>query len=508
VAGPRPRRVLRPHLAVRVARIAVPVALVIVLGVGVGVSGAVIPGAGAQVASTSSRSKLALSLNPDRSSAVRLDGATVKAKIYVFVRTSKTLDKVDFYLDGQSPTKSPVGTDEVPPYDFAGTAADGTALPYDTTNLTDGPHTIRAVLTWSDGTTSSRRGDLRVANSDATAPPTTTATATSTTKPPPTATPPPTTTPPPTAPSTARPTEQTPTKTPSVTPTDASASPTPSSTAPSTTSVTPNTPAPTTTGSGGGGPCSGTPGAGGGATSSGVTTYSAGGTTTVTNRIFDASHSVDLVRVTNGHVIFDHVTFRGTGTGTFGHSLLIMSGGSAEIRNSKFEGAPVEDSIQTINNGATLIECNSIGGTPGEDHIDTKSGGVVTIQNNAFTTVPPMPGRTLEIQNRTSPVHAINNTGVGTVFYEEGQTSGTIVDNAVSVNITLYDTTNILVEGNTTPLIKHGEFSGTRDPVGIYYLNNQATSFQMNGGNCFTDGNTGASFASCTAWHSRQVGVG
>jgi hypothetical protein len=487
VAGPRPRRALRPHLAVRVARIAVPVALVIVLGVGV--SGAVIPGDGAQVASATSRSKLAVSLNPDRSSAERLDGATVKAKIYVFVRNSKTLDKVDFYLDGQWPTRTPGRTDEVPPFDFAGTAADGTALPYDTTNLTDGPHTIRAVLTWSDGTTSSRRGDLTVANSDATAHPTTTTTATSTTTPPPTTTPP----------STARPTEQTTTKTPSVTPTDASASPTPSSTAPSTTSVTPNTPAPTTTtGSGGGGQCSGTPGAGGGATSSGVTTYSAGGTTTVTNRIFDASHSVDLVRVNNGHVIFDHVTFRGIGTGTFGHSLLIMSGGSAEIRNSKFEGAPVEDSIQTIDNGATLIECNIIGGTPGEDHIDTKSGGVVTIQNNAFTTVPPMPGRTLEIQNARSPVHAINNTGVGTVFYEDGQTSGTIVDNAVSVDITLYDTTNILVEGNTTPLIKHGEFSGTRDPVGIYYLNNQATSFQMNGGSCFRDGNTGASFVSCT----------
>ena len=82
----------------------------------------------------------------------------VKAKIYVFVRNSKTLDKVDFYLDGQWPTRTPVRTDEVPPFDFAGTAADGTALPYDTTNLTDGSHTIRAVLTWSDGTTSSRRG--------------------------------------------------------------------------------------------------------------------------------------------------------------------------------------------------------------------------------------------------------------------------------------------------------------------------------------------------------------
>ena len=54
-----------------------------------------------------------MSLNPDRSNAVRLDGATVEGKIYVFVRNSKTLDKVDFYLDGRGATKPPVRTDDV-----------------------------------------------------------------------------------------------------------------------------------------------------------------------------------------------------------------------------------------------------------------------------------------------------------------------------------------------------------------------------------------------------------
>ena len=57
---------------------------------------------GIESASASTRSRLVVSLNPDRSNAVRLDGSTVKGKIYVFVRNSETLDKVDFYLDSSS----------------------------------------------------------------------------------------------------------------------------------------------------------------------------------------------------------------------------------------------------------------------------------------------------------------------------------------------------------------------------------------------------------------------
>ena len=121
-------------------------------------------GLGLESASAATRSRLAVSLNPDRSNAVRLDGATVKGKIYVFVRNSETLDKVDFYLDGSWRTKPPIRTETDPPFDLAGTAADGTALPYDTTKLADGSHSIRVVLTWSDGGTSSRRGNFTVAN--------------------------------------------------------------------------------------------------------------------------------------------------------------------------------------------------------------------------------------------------------------------------------------------------------------------------------------------------------
>src|SRR5215216_3112884 len=203
------------------------------------------------------------------------------------------------------------------------------------------------------------------------------------------------------------------------------------------------------------GTCLDTPGAPAGSPTLGQTNYSSAGTTTVSNTIFDASHSDDLVRVNNGHVIFDHVTFRGVGTGASGHTLEIKVGGSAEVRNSVFEGAPVEDTIQTEGNGDVLVECNLIGGRPGEDHIDTKGGNTVTIRNNTF--VSEASARTLQIHNPTSPVHAISNYGIHRIFYENGQAGGTIRFNNVLEDVWLYDTTNILVEGNTIPILKQGE---------------------------------------------------
>ena len=201
---------------------------------------------GIQSTSASTRSRLALSLNPDRSNAVRLDGSTVKGKIYVFVRNSETLDKVDFYLDSSSRTKPPVRSETDPPFDFAGTGDDGTAVPYDTSKLADGSHSISVVLTWSNGTTSRRRANFTVAN-NAVAPttnpsPTTTTTASptatntaspaapTTTAPAATTAAPTTTTATPTTTSPAAPTP--PTQTPTSKPSQSSTAPTPGATTP------------------------------------------------------------------------------------------------------------------------------------------------------------------------------------------------------------------------------------------------------------------------------------
>src|SRR5829696_9825818 len=166
----------RPRLAVRRHR---KVGVVLAVSIALALSGL-----GIQSASASTRSTLALSLSPDRSNAVRLDGSTVKGQIYVFVRNSENLDKVDFYLDDRRRTKPPVRTDTEPPFDFAGTAADGTAVPYDTKKLADGSHGITVVLTRSNGTTSTRRANFTVANGVKTTPttaPTATTTAPTTT---------------------------------------------------------------------------------------------------------------------------------------------------------------------------------------------------------------------------------------------------------------------------------------------------------------------------------------
>jgi Glycosyl hydrolase family 12 len=189
-------------------------------------------GLGIESASASTRSRLAVSLNSDRSSAARLDGSTVKGKIYVFVRKSKTLDKVDFYIDSPRRTnRPPVRTDKKAPFDLAGTKADGTARPYNTAKLADGTHTIRVVMTWANGKTSTRRARFKVYNGGAKPAPTPTTTAPTTTAPSTTA--PTTTAPATTAPATTKPA------------TTAPATTKPTTTAPTTT--TPTTTAPTVT---------------------------------------------------------------------------------------------------------------------------------------------------------------------------------------------------------------------------------------------------------------------
>ena len=78
-------------------------------------------------ASAASRSSLAVSLNAQRSNPTRLDSLTVQGKIYVFVRSQRGLKKVTFYLDDSWQSRAPVRTEVVPPFDFAGTASDGSA---------------------------------------------------------------------------------------------------------------------------------------------------------------------------------------------------------------------------------------------------------------------------------------------------------------------------------------------------------------------------------------------
>ena len=163
MARPRPRRAMEPPEAARVKQvetdgfaahrlrrglIAFGTSLALVLGV-FGVFGTRQP----RLPEVEPRGES----DPDRSNPTRLDSLTVQGKIYVFVRSQRGLKKVTFYLDDSWQSEAPVRTEFVPPFDFAGTANDGSAHPFDTATLADGPHTITAVLKWSHGGTSIRR---------------------------------------------------------------------------------------------------------------------------------------------------------------------------------------------------------------------------------------------------------------------------------------------------------------------------------------------------------------
>ena len=225
----------RPRLGLRRRTVAIALGASIAIAIGGGL--------GIESASASTKSRLAVSLNSDRSSAARLDGSRVNGKIYIFVRNSKKLDKVDFYVD--SPlwrNGPPVRTDKKAPFDLAGTKADGTARPYNTAKLGDGSHTIRVVMTWADGTTSTRRGRFKARNGGVKPTPTpTTPTTTASPTSAPTTTAPTTTAPATTAPTTTAPTTTAPTAT---APTTAPATTGPTTTAPTTTQPSPTSTAP------------------------------------------------------------------------------------------------------------------------------------------------------------------------------------------------------------------------------------------------------------------------
>jgi hypothetical protein len=87
---------------------------------------------------------LVVSAARSRSGAIDLKDATLDDDAFVFVTGTKDARKVSFWLDGATGTPDMIETKYV--HDFAGTAADGSALAWDTTDLSDGRHTITAEI--------------------------------------------------------------------------------------------------------------------------------------------------------------------------------------------------------------------------------------------------------------------------------------------------------------------------------------------------------------------------
>lgn len=84
----------------------------------------------------------------DRSNPVLLDGAALSGKVAIFVGPISQTKSVSFYLDGAT---RPVRVENVSPFDFAGTGANGVAKLYDLVALTPGTHRVKAVRSFTSG---------------------------------------------------------------------------------------------------------------------------------------------------------------------------------------------------------------------------------------------------------------------------------------------------------------------------------------------------------------------
>ncbi|MCK4858765.1 MAG: hypothetical protein KAT58_12395, partial [candidate division Zixibacteria bacterium] len=107
---------------------------------------------------------LLLSTSSDRSNSVSLQGETVTGNIFVFTSPDEGVEQVSFYLDDPDMNGAPRQVEEAIHYDFAGTAGDGSANPFDTTQISNGQHEITAFIELTAGGSRTVSATFTVAN--------------------------------------------------------------------------------------------------------------------------------------------------------------------------------------------------------------------------------------------------------------------------------------------------------------------------------------------------------
>ena len=110
---------------------------------------------GQSAAAPTSNYSLAVSTQSDRSSAQSLAGKTYSqpAEIFVFVTPTTSAKRVRFYLDDTTMSSAPRNVASIAPFDFAGTASDGSAVALDVGSLSIAAHTITAAVETTNGKT-------------------------------------------------------------------------------------------------------------------------------------------------------------------------------------------------------------------------------------------------------------------------------------------------------------------------------------------------------------------
>src|SRR5207244_13354208 len=107
----------------------------------------------------------------NRSAPSALQGQTVAGTIYVFTSPASGVTRVRFWLDNPQMSGTPRQTEGAGPWDFAGTAANGTANPTNTTTIPNGSHTITAAVDKSAGGTDVLNSTFTVGNAEPPPPP-------------------------------------------------------------------------------------------------------------------------------------------------------------------------------------------------------------------------------------------------------------------------------------------------------------------------------------------------
>ncbi|HUG85251.1 MAG TPA: Ig-like domain-containing protein, partial [Euzebya sp.] len=99
--------------------------------------------------------QLLVSTSHDRSNPVPLEGASLYGDVHIFVEVVDiaSVTRVEFSIDRNSTTLS---ADTAAPYDYAGTAADGSAVALDASSLSLGQHLVEAHVRYRNGRSNMR----------------------------------------------------------------------------------------------------------------------------------------------------------------------------------------------------------------------------------------------------------------------------------------------------------------------------------------------------------------
>lgn len=104
--------------------------------------------------------RLVFSRSASRVSPTVLDGQTLTGAFYIFVDPPTGASVVEFFLDDDAMARAPLKREGIAPFDFNGTANDGSAIAWDPAGLADGSHSIVARVTLTAGGTEVLRATL------------------------------------------------------------------------------------------------------------------------------------------------------------------------------------------------------------------------------------------------------------------------------------------------------------------------------------------------------------